>query len=111
ILLIEGTTPCLVGTRMMKESGWTHEPVYKLAVSVFWIFWLVVRIVVLAAGLLLFASDISRGRVPDHVPWGFVVTNGLSIFIIFGLSCAWFVTITRITYRVVTGKLNGKSCE
>eukprot|EP00930_Biecheleria_cincta_P063743 TRINITY_DN49279_c0_g1_i1.p1 TRINITY_DN49279_c0_g1~~TRINITY_DN49279_c0_g1_i1.p1 ORF type:complete len:251 (+),score=24.09 TRINITY_DN49279_c0_g1_i1:57-809(+) len=103
VLLIEATTPCLVGTRLMKDGGWTHEPLYKLAVSVFWIFWLVVRITALALGLCLFCHDVFKGLVPQHVSWHFVLSNGLSVLGLFVLSCVWFVSITRIFCEVMFG--------
>eukprot|EP00913_Durusdinium_trenchii_P000090 g79.t1 len=77
VLLTEATTPCLVGTRMMKDSGWTKEPVYKLCVACFWLCWLAVRIAWLLAMLSLFCRDLLFG-LPEHVPLYFVAVNGLS---------------------------------
>lgn len=61
VLLTEATTPCLVGTRMMKDSGWTQEPVYKMCVASFWLCWLAVRIAWLVIMLSLFCRDILIG--------------------------------------------------
>ncbi|CAK9003085.1 unnamed protein product [Durusdinium trenchii] len=103
VLLTEATTPCLVGTRMMKDSGWTKEPVYKLCVACFWLCWLAVRIAWLLAMLSLFCRDLLFG-LPEHVPLYFVAVNGLSVLGLLVLSCVWFVPITRIFYQVMTGK-------
>mmetsp|Transcript_55822 Transcript_55822/g.122172 ORF Transcript_55822/g.122172 Transcript_55822/m.122172 type:complete len:246 (+) Transcript_55822:53-790(+) len=103
VLLTEATTPCLVGTRMMKDSGWTQEPVYKMCVASFWLCWLAVRIAWLVIMLSLFCRDILIG-LPAHVPRYFVAVNGLSVAGLLVLSCCWFVPITRIFYQVMTGK-------
>ncbi|CAJ1411019.1 unnamed protein product [Effrenium voratum] len=103
VLLTEATTPCLVATRMMKETGWTQEPFYKFCVACFWLFWAAARICWLVVLLSLFYRDISHG-LPEHVPLYFVAVNGLSVLGLLVLSCVWFVPITRIFYQVMTGK-------